>query len=226
LTEDSLESEPAHTENQHSRKKFAYGRGSHATILTAEWTREAIAEGGLGHNVIDWDQFVREHAERVVRIAMRILGNLDEAEDVSQEVFRGCLEVECEQGLRDPTAMAVRLATVRSLDRLRRRRTRFGRGAELRDGDRVTAIGPPEEAEARELADWLRCAIARLPRRQSEAFTLVAMEQTSRDEAAEILGTSVEAVSTALCEARKRLGEAFARRARGEDRRISGRSKQ
>jgi len=180
----------------------------------------------LGHNVIDWDQFVREHAERVVRIAMRILGNLDEAEDVSQEVFRECFEVESERGLLDPTAMAVRLATVRSLDRLRRRQTRFGRGAELRDGDRVTAIGPPEEAEARELADWLRCAIARLPRRQSEAFTLVAMEQTSRDEAAEILGTSVEAVSTALCEARKRLGEAFARRARGEDRRISGRSKQ
>ena len=176
----------------------------------------------MGHDGIDWDRFVREHAERVLRIAMRIVGRIDDAEDVSQEVFRECFQIECQQGMLDPTAMAVRLATVRSLDRLRRRRTSFHHGAELRDDDRVTAIGPPEEAEAGELADWLRCTIAQLPPRQAEAFTLIAMEQVSREEAAALLGISVEAVSTALFKARKQLGAAFDRRAGSEKLRING----
>ena len=54
-------------------------------IFSAEWTREAIAEGGLGHNVIDWDQFVREHAERVVLGGLRFdLGGREVREELAE----------------------------------------------------------------------------------------------------------------------------------------------
>lgn len=158
----------------------------------------------MGRQAIDWDRFVGDHAARVLKIALRIVGRLDDAEDVAQEVFQECFRVERESGLRDPTGMAVRLATVRSLDRLRRRRARPDTIA-LRDGDRVTAIGPPEHAQATELAEWLRAAVAALPARQAEVFALVSMEQLPRDEAAKLLGITPEAVSTALAKARKEL---------------------
>ncbi len=169
----------------------------------------------MGEGDIDWDRFVTDHAERVLRIALRIVGRLDDAEEISQEVFQECFQVAAAQGIRDPTGLAVRLATVRSLDRLRRRRARPADGAELRDSDRVTAIGPVEEAEAKELTDWLRDAVARLPSRQAEVFALMALEQASREEVATLLGISPDAVSTALCKARNELGAALDRRSGG-----------
>jgi RNA polymerase sigma-70 factor (ECF subfamily) len=169
----------------------------------------------VGHEAIDWERFVTDHAERVLRIALRIVGRLDDAEEVSQEVFQECFQVAAAQGMRDPTGLAVRLATVRSLDRLRRRRARPADDAELRDGDWVTVVGPVDEAEARELADWLRDAIASLPPRQAEVFSLMALEQTSREDAALLLGISLDAVSTALCKARQELGAALDRRSGG-----------
>jgi RNA polymerase sigma-70 factor, ECF subfamily len=166
----------------------------------------------VGEGDIDWDRFVTDHAERVLRIALRIVGRLDDVEEISQEVFQECFRVESTQGMRDPTALAVRLATVRSLDRLRRRRARPAVGTELRDSDRVTAIGPVEEAEAKELTDWLRDAVARLPSRQAEVFALMALEQASREDVATLLGISPDAVSTALFKARKELGAELDRR--------------
>lgn len=165
----------------------------------------------MAQDAIDWDRFVSDHAERVLRIALRVLGRLADAEEVSQEVFKECFQVAAAQGMHDPTALAVRLATVRSLDRLRRNRTRPV-AAELRNGDLVTVIGPTDEAQADELAEWLRGAVARLPPRQAEVFSLVAMEQVTREEAAALLGISPDSVSTALFKARKELRAQLVRR--------------
>lgn len=151
----------------------------------------------MGRACFDWDRFVSDHAARVLRIAMRILGRLADAEDVSQEVFRELFLVETTQGMRDPTALAVRLATVRSLDKLRRL-ARADCVTPLHDGDLTTTIGPPDEAVANELAGWLREAVTRLPPREAQVFSLIAIENTSREETAELLGISVAATSTAL----------------------------
>jgi RNA polymerase sigma factor (sigma-70 family) len=97
--------------------------------------------------------------------------------------------------------MLVRLATLRSLDRLRRKNP----SVELRESDRITTVGPFEEAAAAELAHWLRTAITRLPDQQAAVFAMIHFEHLSREEVAASLGITPEAVSTAMYKTRQRL---------------------
>jgi RNA polymerase sigma factor (sigma-70 family) len=66
-------------------------------------------------------------------------------------------------------------------------------------------VEPCDEAAARELAQWLRRAVAELPQQQAAAFVLMHFENMSRDDAATALGVSPEAVSAALHRARQQI---------------------
>lgn len=149
----------------------------------------------------DWDQIVEHHSQRVFRVAFRILRSVQDAEDVSQDVFTEAFRLHKTGPIQSWTGMLVRLATLRSIDRLRRRRP----SVELQEGDRRSTAGPFEEVEARELAHWLQQAIAQLPDVQATVFVMHHFEQLSRAEVAAALGVSPEAVSTALYKARQRL---------------------
>jgi RNA polymerase sigma-70 factor, ECF subfamily len=164
-------------------------------MLESETNR--MADGELP----DWDRIVERHAGRVFRVAMRILRSVQDAEDVSQDVFVEAFRLHKSGPVRSWTGLLVRLATLRSLDRLRRNRP----SAELRECDGISTVEPFEDAEARELADWLRNAVAQLPEQQAAVFAMHHFEQLSRDEVSAALGVSPEAVSTALHKARQRL---------------------
>jgi len=150
---------------------------------------------------LDWKGIVERHAERVFRVAFRILGSVQDAEDASQEAFAEAFRLHEAGPIQSWTGLLVRLATLRSIDLLRCKRP----AAELRESDRVSTVEPFEEVAATELADWLRQAMARLPDQQAAVFSMVHFQQISRDEAARVLGISVEAVSTGLYKARVRL---------------------
>lgn len=149
----------------------------------------------------DWDRIVEGHAARVFRVAFRILGSVHDAEDASQDAFAEAYRLHKEGSVQNWTALLVRLATLRSLDRLRRRR----HSVPLREADRISAVEPSEEAEAGELAAHLRNALGQLPDQQAMVFVMHYFEQLSRDEISAALGISVEGVSTALYKARRRL---------------------
>jgi RNA polymerase sigma-70 factor, ECF subfamily len=149
----------------------------------------------------DWDRIVERHAKCVFRVALRILGSVQDAEDVSQDVFTEAFQFHKTGPVQSWTGLLVRLATLRSIDRLRRNRP----SVELRDSDRMSTVEPFEEVVAAELAHWLRNAIAQLPDQQATVFVMFHFEQLSRDEVSATLGISPEAVSTALYKARQRL---------------------
>ena len=149
----------------------------------------------------DWGQIVQRHAERVYRIAYRILGSSHDAEDVSQNVFTEAVMMYQAGPIQTWTGLLVRLATLRAIDLLRQRRSTV----EVDERDRVSYVGPPEEAVGAELADWLRTAASNLPDQQAAIFSLTYFEQLDRNEVAAILGISVETVSTTLSKARQRL---------------------
>ncbi len=156
----------------------------------------------MADNVLpDWDQIVGRHAKRVFRVALRILGSVQDAEDVSQDVFTEAFRLHRAGPVQSWTGLLVRIATLRSIDRLRRYRP----SVELRESDRISTIEPFEQAAAAELADWLRKAIAQLPDQQATVFVMVHFEQLSRDEVSAALEISPEAVSTAMYKSRQHL---------------------
>jgi RNA polymerase sigma-70 factor (ECF subfamily) len=149
----------------------------------------------------DWNQIVERHGQRVFRVALRIVGSVQDAEDVAQDVFAEAYRLHRVGPVQTWAGLLVRLATVRAIDRLRRRRP----AAELREGDRLSTVEPFEEAAAAELAHWLRNAIAQLPDQQATVFVMFHFEQLTRQQIAAGVGISPEAVSTALYKARQRL---------------------
>lgn len=148
----------------------------------------------------EWDQIVSENLRSIFRIAVRILGSDHDAEDVTQDVFREAIELEQLQTVSDWPGMLRRMATLRSIDRLRRRRSM----AEI-DASSSVEANPIHDVIATELAERLRVALLQLPERQAAVFSLAYFESLSRDEIAGSLGIAPAAVSTALYQARQKL---------------------
>ena len=160
----------------------------------------------------DWDRIVECHATRVFRVALRILGSVQDAEDVSQDVFAEAFRLHSSGPVQSWVGLLVRLATLRSIDRLRRRRPYV----ELQESDRVSTTEPFDELAAGELANWLRKALAQLPDQQWTVFVMFHFEQLSREEISTSLGISPDSVSTALYKARQRLVTQMAAFNRGD----------
>jgi len=147
-----------------------------------------------------------EHHRRVLTAAYRITGNMADAEDVAQTVF---LRVADGSGL--PVANArsylYRAAINGALDLLRKRKSAPTEALDA--ADHVACAGQNSSPEARtsgrELGEWLRLAIAELPTRAAEMFTLRYLEELDNREIATQMGTSQAVVAVTLHHARSRL---------------------
>ena len=105
-----------------------------------------------------------------------------------------------------------RIATSKALDRLRhryRQKTYFGLSRSSPTGEVSdvvgTAVTPVESAVVAELTDRLRVALAELPARQSEVFSLHVLSDWSQQEIATQLKMSVNAVGVTIHRARQKL---------------------
>lgn len=155
----------------------------------------------------DWEAVVGQHVEIVRRTAYRLLGNDADAWDCVQETFLDAVRIDRREPVRDWPALLRHLATARALDLVRvRSRQRCRCGAEA---DLAQAIGrepnPSGRAEASELADRLRAAVGRLPRRQAQVFCLTCFEQMTSEATAEQMRISPTAARMLLSRARRRL---------------------
>jgi RNA polymerase sigma-70 factor (ECF subfamily) len=148
----------------------------------------------------DWEQVVKDNARDVYRVALRTLGNEHDAEDVSQDVFCEAMKLLGSTKVTDWPGMLRRMATLRAIDRLRRRRP-----TQTVDDLFESEADPGQFAEQRELADRLRRSMAQLPPQQAAVFSLAYLESLSRKEIAACLDVSPSAVSTALYKARQKL---------------------
>lgn len=160
-------------------------------------------------NAPDWKELVQQHAERVFRIAFRILGSVHDAEDISQDVFTEALTLHQSEPVRTWTGLMVRLATLRSIDKLRRERFK-PEPLPNSVADSRSIEHPDQALLAAELANRLRGEIRNLPQQQAAIFSLAYFEQLSRSEIASALAITPESVSTALYKARKKLSDRMA----------------
>ncbi len=161
----------------------------------------------------DWKIIVEQYGGLVWATACRLVGNGADASDCFQETFLEAVRISRKEPVRDWSALLRHLATARSLDLLRVRCRQRDRTDATTDPDATVSreSDPGQEAEAGELAERLRAALAKLPAQQAEIFCLNCVDQLSYREIGERLKLTTNAVGVLLHRARQRLRELLAR---------------
>jgi RNA polymerase sigma-70 factor (ECF subfamily) len=156
----------------------------------------------------NWTNIVQQHGPAVWQTACRLLSNEADAADCFQRTFLAALELSQRETVVHWPALLRRLATRRALECLRQRYREGGRRATLPESwaDRKT-LGPSEAAEAGELAEHLRAALAELEEGQAQVFCLACLDDCSYQEIADQLGITVNHVGVLLHRARANLQE-------------------
>jgi len=170
-------------------------------------------DDGLLQRIGDNDQaafrmLVERHIDRAYSIALRILGNAADAEDVVQDTFlkvwthRG----RWEEGRAKFSTWLYLVITNRCIDLRRRPR-----------GDDMDAVPEPVDPQPdavsaiqrNEVTSLLENAIERLPEQQRVAVILSYHEDMSNSEIAEVMNTTVSAVESLLKRGRQQLKAAL-----------------
>lgn len=164
-----------------------------------------------------WDEVVREHADRVYRLAYRLSGNRADAEDLTQETFVRVFKSLAEYTPGTFEGWLHRITTNLFLDMVRRRqRIRFDA---LPDdaGDRLasSAAGPEQAYAEAHLDPEVQRALDALPADFRAAVVLCDLEGLSYEEIAATLGIKVGTVRSRIHRGRVLLREALAHRAPG-----------
>ena len=159
-----------------------------------------------------WNEIVQRNAANVLNAALRVLGNLADAEDVSQEVFTEAFRKWDAQPDTQWEGILRRMAVFRSIDLLRSKKNTQTLSMDLPDDKN----SPISNAISRELAHRLRIEIGNLPPRESQVFCLTYFEQQTAEQIAQSLDISKPSVATALSKARAKLELAFRKISTGE----------
>ncbi len=163
-----------------------------------------------------FDDLVIRYQDRVFNMSYRMLGNREDAMDVSQEVFVTVFRSigRFQERARFGTWL-YRITVNRCRDELRRRGSvKHTRPASLSAGDTDPAAGvgagPVEQASARELQALLKRAIAELPEDVREVMLLRDTEDLAYEEIAAIVEVPVGTVRSRLNRARTLLKQRLA----------------
>jgi RNA polymerase sigma-70 factor, ECF subfamily len=165
-----------------------------------------------------WDELVRQHADRVYRLAYRLSGNQHDAEDLTQETFIRVFRSVKNYQPGTFEGWLHRITTNLFLDMVRRR-ARIRMEALPEDYDRVPADEPnPEQIyhDAR-LGPDLQAALDSLPPEFRAAVVLCDIEGLSYEEIGATLGVKLGTVRSRIHRGRQALRDHLAAHsARGE----------
>jgi RNA polymerase sigma-70 factor (ECF subfamily) len=165
-----------------------------------------------------WDEVVREHADRVYRLAFRLSGNRADAEDLTQETFVRVFRSLAEYTPGTFEGWLHRITTNLFLDLARRRqRIRFESLPEDASDRLPSADAGPEQAySANHLDPEIQAALDELPPDFRAAVVLCDLEQLSYEEIAATLNVKVGTVRSRIHRGRVLLRDALAHRAPGQ----------
>jgi RNA polymerase sigma-70 factor (ECF subfamily) len=154
-------------------------------------TDEELASGCLEGDEHAWETLVKRFQRSVWGIAYHFTGRVEEADELTQEVFLhvlGVLKHFDPQG--SLGAWLRRVARNYAIDHYRRRRRELA----LTSGDEAPDTPAPVEEsdpyralEQKDLAAWIRSAIDRLPKELGQAVLLRDLQDMSYQEMAELL---------------------------------------
>jgi RNA polymerase sigma-70 factor (ECF subfamily) len=164
-------------------------------------------------------QLVRRHQQRIHRLAMHLLRNRAEAEDVMQETFiRAYRALARFDGRSEPYTWFYRIAVNLSLNVLRSRKSQ--RMTTEADDPRLDAVisarraadDPPADAARKQVYSVLAHGIDELSETLRATLILVCIDGRSHEEAAAILGAPEGTIAWRVHEARRKLREYLEKR--------------
>jgi RNA polymerase sigma-70 factor, ECF subfamily len=148
------------------------------------------------------------HHERVIRAAYRVTGNMADAEDVAQTVFIRLAGTDRDK-IANAESYLYRAAINGGLDLLRRRKAEVDLESA---GDLVSSApmnSPERLLSSKELAGWLRHALAGVSPVAAEMFVLRFIEDLDNGEIARMMGTSRAVVAVRLHQVRAKLKKEY-----------------
>jgi RNA polymerase sigma-70 factor (ECF subfamily) len=174
--------------------------------------RELVDEARAG-NAQAFGLLVRRHQRRIYRLAVHLLRDAAEAEDVTQETFvRAYGALDRFDGRSEPFTWIYRIAVNLSLNAIRSRKT--SRKSTTPDDPRIeglliekraTLADPANISADRELAMALADGLDSLSHTLRTTLILVGIDGLSHAEAGEVLGCPEGTVAWRVHEARKKL---------------------
>lgn len=180
--------------------------------MLREEERKLIARAASGHTDA-FEALVREHEKFVYNIALRALGNEQDAEDAAQEVFLRAWTAL--SGFRGESRLSVwlyRMTNNICIDMLRQRRGDIvSLSVENADGDetetdiRDESFSPQRILEQKELRRAVREGLELLPKEFRQALVLRELGGRSYEEIAAMLSIDIGTVKSRIYRARKKL---------------------
>lgn len=158
--------------------------------------------------------FVEKYHKLVLNVCNNILNNLDDAMDISQEVFMKIYEsIDDFRGDAKITTWLYRIAVNKSLNHLRsiKKRNRFVSLDIIFGNDNKTALPedqelkPGENIELDETKEALYFALRKLSKKQNIAISLSYFEDLSYKEISEIMDITVTEVGVLINRGKKKL---------------------
>ncbi|HEY1628830.1 MAG TPA: RNA polymerase sigma factor [Tepidisphaeraceae bacterium] len=168
-----------------------------------------------------FDQLIERYQRQAVAVSYRLLGNTNDALEVSQDAFLKAFTSLA--SLQKPEAFGgwlMRIVSNLSLNYRRSRKVRTqlplddllgaseSQSSEVAGSDAMARDDNPVHAlESKEMGERLQRALAQLPEKQRLAIVLFAIQQMPQKDVAEALECSVEAVKWHVFQGRKKLKE-------------------
>jgi RNA polymerase sigma-70 factor (ECF subfamily) len=177
---------------------------------------QIAAAAAVFEPVGDFSAWMRTEQRRVFLLCQRMLGEADEADSATQDIFLKAYKSMCQEGQRpdDPARWLTRVAVNTCLDKLRSRRWQFWRKRPTAADEALilamTPSGLPDAermALSKEIASRLGLALEKLSARQRAVFTLRHYEQKSLDEIGELLDLDTGTVKAHMARALVKLRE-------------------
>ena len=157
---------------------------------------------------------VKQLSQKVYHTCLGLVQNVEDAEDITQEVFVGIYQsIHHFKEESKLSTWVYRIAVTKSLEFLRaknrKKRFAFVQSLFSADNDQRTDIGhfyhPGVQLENKERAAILFSAIDKLSENQKTAFVLSKLENLSYAEIAEVMSSSVSSVESLLFRAKQNL---------------------
>ncbi|MFA9556529.1 RNA polymerase sigma factor SigW [Evansella sp. AB-rgal1] len=161
-----------------------------------------------------FSELVELYKDKVYQVSYRMLGNVHEAQDVSQEAFlRAYINIETYDMNRKFSTWLFRIATNLAIDRIRKKKPDFHLEDQVAGTEDLTYYSqfasddelPEDQVVQLEMQEWIQHEIMLLPPKYRSAIILKYMQDLSLKEISDILNLPVATVKTRIHRGREAL---------------------